>query len=93
MGSRWNKRVGVQRDANEAPIVRQLKQIGASVLRLNDADLLVGFRQANYLLECKIPGMGIRKGRQQEFWDTWNGQKAVIHSFDEARNAIGARIT
>lgn len=83
----------MRRDENEAPIVRDLKRIGASVLRLNDADLLVGFRGVNYLLEVKMLGFGIRKGVQQKFWDTWNGQKAVVHSFEEARNAIGARIT
>jgi hypothetical protein len=93
LGAKWNKRHGVRRDENEAPIVRDLKKIGASVIRLNDADLLVGFRQVNYLLEIKMPGFGIRKGVQQEFWDTWRGQKAVVHNFDEARNAIGAMIS
>jgi hypothetical protein len=93
VGAKWNKRVGVARDANEAPIVRDLEKIGASVMVINDLDLLVGFRGANYLLEVKIEGKRIRKGRQTEFYDSWNGQKAVVHSFDEARNAIGAKVT
>lgn len=93
MGAKWNKRVGVRRDANEAAIVRDLEKIGAHVMVVNDIDLVVAFRGENTLLEVKIEGKGIRKGKQKEFWDTWPGKKAVVHSFDEARNAIGARIT
>ena len=47
------RRYAARRDANEGEIVRALEKVGASVLRLHDIDLLVGFRGRNYLLEVK----------------------------------------
>jgi len=87
-----------QRDANEAEIVAALLAAGASVIRLHSpTDLLVGFREANFLLEIKLP-LGVRGGlshskktpAQVEFFQTWRGQKAEVRSPLEALRAIGA---
>lgn len=55
MGRRYSKG---SRDANEPEIVQVLENAGASVIRLAPgeiADLLVGYRRTNYLLEIKNP--------------------------------------
>lgn len=53
-----------RRDANEGPIVDNLRAVGATVTRLDGdgvPDLLVGFRGRTLLLEVKLP-LGARGG-------------------------------
>lgn len=73
-------------------IVKALRQVGATVLRLSaeDApDLLVGYRGQNWLVEVKRPGRFYSKG-QTLFSLTWRGQIALVQTIDEALLVIGA---
>lgn len=83
-------------DNNQFAIVNKLRKIGASVTILSQVgdgcpDLLVGFRGVNYLMEIKE-----RSGKlttDQQVWHTyWNGQVAVVRSFDEAIKIINKAI-
>jgi hypothetical protein len=86
-------------DANQSDIDRALRAVGASVQPLSSVgggcpDRLVGFRGVNYLLEIKDGSKPPSKRKltpDQVVWHgTWQGQKAVVKSVDEALQAIGA---
>jgi len=88
------------RDANEAEIVRALRDVGAGVFPLDlPLDLLVAWRGKTMLMEVKLPvgpeggdsHSRLRPG-QQRFIATWPGQVAVVRTPAEALAAIGARI-
>lgn len=79
-------------DHNQTEIVSALRQIGASVYPLHFAgngcpDLLVGFRDRNYLLEIKTP-KGKLNAEQRTFHQSWRGQICVVKSASEAVSAI-----
>lgn len=85
-------------DANQAEIVRVLRQLGASVevtsgLGKGYPDLTVGYRGANYLLELKDgrkPPSARRLTPDEVAWhESWRGQVAVVKDLDEALAAIG----
>jgi hypothetical protein len=85
-----------QRDKNEQPIVKALRQIGAVVVQLDrPCDLLVGYRGFNFLLEVKLP-LGPRGGSahselnesQKEFDATWPGQFDVVRTPEEAIETV-----
>lgn len=81
-----------KRDQNEPEIVQALQTVGAEVYRLNTpADLLVGFRGANYLIEVKMP-KGKLTPDQIKFQQTWTGQYAVVRTADEALRVIGVDV-
>ena len=80
---------GKRRDANEPEIVDALEAVGASVLRANEVDLIVGYRERSYLIECKSEG-GKLTPFQQDMLKTWRGHYAVVYSVDEALRVIGA---
>lgn len=85
------KRYAAKRDSNEAEIVAVLKAAGASVVQLSQegvTDLLVGFNETNFLLEVKT-GTGKLTAAQIDFFETWNGQKAIVRTPDEALRIIG----
>lgn len=82
-------RYAKRRDPNEPEIVRALRDIGATVKRLDDIDLLVGWRGRNFLLEVKDL-RGALKPSQEEMVRTWRGQYEIVRSVDEALRAIGA---
>lgn len=86
-----------KRDACEKGIVTALEAVGATVVRLSGKgypDLLVGFRGATFLLECKDPDDGARNSRgddgrkvknplgirdsQWEWWQAWRGAMPVV---------------
>ncbi len=80
-------------DLNQKEIVEQLRSIGASVyitsgLGHDFPDIVVGFRNRNYLFEIKSghPKHALAKLRpgQLKFMQHWHGQANVITSFDEA---------
>ena len=84
-------RKAAKRDANEAEIVRLLRQIGCKVVHLSDKDipdLLVGFMGSNYLMEVKITGKKLTPG-QRDFHDAWRGQIDVVRTPQDAFKVIG----
>jgi hypothetical protein len=54
------KRYATKRDQSEPEILRAISAIGADYILLDAFDVLVLFRGAVFLLECKTP----KKGRQ-----------------------------
>jgi Holliday junction resolvase len=85
-------------DANQPEIVKVLRQAGATVLSLSNMgsgcpDLLVGFHDANFLMEIKDPARKPSEQRltegEQDFFDSWVGQKAVVKTPEEALRVIG----
>jgi hypothetical protein len=82
-----------KRDANEAEIVEALRGIPGTKVILRsvkgEPDLDVGYKETNYKLEVKS-AKGKLTAAEQEFFDTWPGQCAVVRSVDEALRVIGA---
>ncbi len=94
-----------RRDANEASIIRALRQAGAFVWQLdqrNLPDLLVGFRRVWYVLEVKLP-LGPKGGAKDKTLS--EGQSAffldcamrelpahVVRSEEDALRAIGCLV-
>lgn len=72
-----------RRDANEPEIVKDLQRIGAKVKRLQDDDLLVGWRGVNYLFEVKTED-GVIEHSQAYMLQFWPGQYAIIRSSHDA---------
>lgn len=84
-GPTYGKRV----DANQLGIVRALERIGCDVCEIGwPLDLLVGYRNRCWLLEVKDPAKPPSERKltddEQEFWDSWRGQKAKVETVDEA---------
>lgn len=86
-------------DDNQTEIMNALRRVGAGVqstANIGDgfADLVVGFRGVNYLLEVKdgTKPPSKRKLTDQEinFHQRWPGQICVVNSVEEALQAIGA---
>jgi hypothetical protein len=74
--------------------VKALRQVGATVEDLHKVgvgcpDLLVGFRQCNYLIEVKTLTGKLRPG-QVDWHHTWRGQVATIQTVEQALALIGA---
>jgi hypothetical protein len=74
--------------------VKALRQVGASVEDLHRVgkgcpDLLVGFRQCNYIIEVKTPTGKLRPG-QVEWHRDWRGHVATVNCIDQALAVIGA---
>ena len=82
-------RYDARRDENEPEIVEALESVGAKVLRLDDVDLLVGFRGVNYLLEVKTAKGRLNK-KQEKFFRGWVGQVNIVRTVDQALGLIGA---
>lgn len=90
-----------RRDENEPPIVKALRQAGATVHQLSGKgipDLLVGFRDQTYLMEIKAP-LGPKGGSshrnlsddEDEFFRKWRGGSLrVIRTIPEALRVVGA---
>jgi len=84
-------------DDNQREIVQALKKAGASVQYLHNVgmgcpDILVGYRNVNYLMELKDGYKSPSRRRltpfQQEWHAAWTGQSAVVSSVDEALAVI-----
>ena len=80
-------------DANQAEIVKALRQIGCSVEHLHSVgrgcpDLLCGFKNNNYLLEVKDgnkPKSGRKLTPDQVVWhQSWRGRVYVVESVEQA---------
>jgi len=80
-----------QRDANEPAIVKELKQIGCSVVRGDLVDLIVGYRGRSWLFEIKFPGKRNRlQPSQVELKCNFLGQYDIIETSAEAMKIMGA---
>lgn len=86
-------------DANQAAIVRTLRQAGASVQPIHmvgsgTPDLLVGYRGLNFVLEVKDgskpPSARRLTPDEREWHDAWRGQVWIVETEDEALRAVGA---
>ena len=80
-----------RRDANEAPIVKALEQVGAIVKRISAkgvADLLVLYKGRIYLLEVKMPKTGRMTPAQEETTAEGWPVTVVLDAYD-ALTAIG----
>lgn len=87
-------------DRNQAEIVEALRGIGASVQVLHVVghgcpDLVVGWKNQNYLLEVKDWQQPPAKRRlttdEREWHASWRGQACIVESIEDAFVAIGAQ--
>jgi len=78
-----------KRDASEPEIVQTLQALGCSVYRLDTpVDLLVGYRGATHLAECKIEGAKLNEN-QKAFIAGWRGAPVtVLYSSQDAMDWI-----
>ena len=84
------KRRAAKRDKNEAEIIHALRQVGADVIQLSDKgvpDLLVGYKNRNFLIEVKTD-KGKLTPDQTDFFTMWTGQVAVVRTIEEALSVI-----
>lgn len=86
-------------DANQAAIVLELREVGASVVHLHRVgqgcpDIAVGYKGVNYLLEIKDgnkpPSRQKLTDDEADWIDAWRGQVCVVNSPEAALAAIGA---
>lgn len=80
-------------DANQAEIVRGLREVGASVQSLAPMgdgvpDIVCGYKGGNWLFEIKT-AKGKLTADELEWHQAWCGQVCVIRSLDDALAAIG----
>lgn len=80
-------------DANQPAIVRELRQLGATVLHLHTLgkgcpDILVGHKGKLFLFEIKGP-KGLLTAEQACWHTLWRGQVAVIRSIEDAMAVMG----
>lgn len=87
-------------DANQMEIIDGLRFLGASVQPLHTIgkgcpDLLVGWRQTNYLLEVKNPAMPPSKRKltsdQVEWKHQWCGTVNIVESLNDALKVLGVQ--
>ena len=77
-----------KRDANEPEIIKALEKIGCSVYKIDEpADLLVGYRIHNFLLEIKAP-TGKQTRDQVDFALGWKGQYRIVRTPGEAIDLV-----
>ena len=85
-------------DDNQVEIVKALRAVGATVQPLHAVgdgcpDLLVGFRQKNYLIEVKdgskSPSRQVLTHDQRQWHAMWAGQRHVARDIHEALHIIG----
>lgn len=93
------RRLAAKVDINQAEIVAALRRCGATVQSLASIghgcpDLLVGYREINYLMEIKD---GNKAASRRQLTDDelcwlsdWRGQAFVVESIDDALAIIGA---
>lgn len=81
-------------DANQPEIVAGLRAIGASVQSLAEVgdgcvDLLVGWRNANILLELKVPGEKLNP-LQKKWHAGWQGRAHVVWTLQQAIEVLAS---
>lgn len=88
------KRLKAKRDANEAEIIKALRQCGCFVQQVSEKgmpDLCVGYMRTTYLIEVKE-----KRGKltpDQVIWhEKWRGQPIyIVHDVHEALEVIGVK--
>lgn len=76
-----------KRDNNEPRIRRFFERCGATVFPLDDPgipDLLIGYQGHTLLCEVKDK-TGSLTAKQQDFFKHWQGQAAVVRSYQDAK--------
>ena len=81
-------------DANQAEIVKALRQAGCSVQSLSMVghgcvDLLVGLAGHSFCLEVKADDKAKLTEAETEWSRKWSGHYKVVHSVPEALLAVG----
>lgn len=71
-------------DTNLGEIVAALRAAGVAVIIQGPLDLLCGHHGVNFLLECKTKTGKVRTKKQQDFLDTWPGQKTIVRTPEQA---------
>ena len=87
------KRYAARRDTNEPPIIEALRGVGAGVQQLSGTpglpDLLVSFRDVNYLMEIKT-----EKGKltpdEIRWIENWKSPVYIVRTPERALEIIGA---
>ena len=87
--------VAKRTDHNQAEIVQALRAIGATVTSLAGVgcgcpDLLVGWRDHNFLMEIKnLEGRGDRMTVAEIAWiEAWHGQVAIVYNEQDALSVV-----
>ena len=84
-------------DDNQREVVRALRDAGCTIQYLHHVgggcpDILVGFREENFLLEIKDgskpPSQRKLTPSQEDWHRDWKGQKAVVCSEEEALDYV-----
>ncbi len=95
-----NMRARPRTDRNQSQIVKELRQMGYSVLSLASIgkgcpDILVGKAFMNYVFEIKDPERSPSERRltddEETFHTLWRGQIAVIETTEEALKLMGVK--
>lgn len=84
-------RYAFRRDANETEIVAALRKAGAYVWVIGlPVDLLVGYKNHTFLVECKTTSKKRLTSLQADFFKNWSGSTlARIDSVEAALRMIG----
>jgi len=86
-------------DTNQSQIVKQLRKIGCSVaitsmIGNGFVDIVVGFRNKNFLFELKDGNKSASRKRltpdEEKFFLTWKGQVNKVETLDEILKIIAA---
>lgn len=84
-------------DANQKQIVKELRDIGLSVLILSEVgkgcpDILVGYKNSNFLFELKdgkkLPSQQKLTDHEKKFHDAWLGQVNVTTTTEQILKVI-----
>lgn len=86
---------GKATDRNQRDLVRRLNEIPGVSCRVihQPVDLLVGYRNRNYLMEVKRDQKAVLTPDQVEFFEAWKGQVVRVHSFEEAAAILGIKVS
>lgn len=88
-------------DRNQLELMNQIRQLGATVTSLHEVgngvpDLLVGYRNQNFLFEVKDPQQPPSKRKltlmEQDFHESWRGNVHVIMSIDDVIKILSESI-
>ncbi len=86
-------------DVNQPSIVKNLREIGATVKPLHFVgqgfpDIIVGWQGANFLIELKDENKPPSKQKlttdEIRFHEAWKGQISICNSFEQCLEVIGA---
>lgn len=84
-------RYAKRRDANEADIIKTLRQLGCTVIQSDVVDLIVGYRGHSFIFEVKTE-KGKLEPSQEKLLAEWRGQYDIIRNTTDALNIIYARV-